>query len=94
MTEREEIEYAAKAIGRELASLTFCNPREDDGDCGRLEAALGIDVFWYDDFVEVQEKKFVVVHAVEYADHDNDKQKARRHAVTRLAAEIGKAMKK
>jgi hypothetical protein len=97
MTEREELEYAANAIGKELEfiiiSRDFWNPREDDGDCGRLEAALGIDVFWYDDFVEVQEKKFVVVHAVEYADHNNDKQKARKHAVTRLAAEIGKAKK-
>jgi len=125
MTEREELEYAAKAFilrlnanwkfvndGRMYASITFYiegeptiirwNPREDDGDCGRLEAALDIDIAWYDDggFVVAQKEvvakgyEFTLEQIIDYKDHNNDKQKARKHAVTRLAAEIGKAIGK
>ena len=59
MTEREELEYAAKAgcyLPKDFINnknymdgfLEKWNPREDDGDCGRLESALGIDILWLD----------------------------------------------
>jgi hypothetical protein len=69
------------------------NPREDDGDCAGLEAALRIDITWHRPFVHVVSIKYELGIKENYSDHKNDKQKARKHAVTRLAAEIGRAMK-
>jgi hypothetical protein len=111
MTEREELEYAAKAgcyLPKDFINnknymdgfLEKWNPREDDCDCARLEAALEIDIAWYDDFVQAQKEvvvkgyEFTLEKIIYYKDFNNDKQKARKHAVTRLAAEIGKAMQK
>jgi hypothetical protein len=112
MTEREELEYAAKAganaglpiiqteagpqILERIASdgsecYRLWNPREDDGEGARLETALDIDVGRFTRSVCAGDDDNRVVEY--YKDHNNDKQKARKHAVTRLAAEIGKAMK-
>jgi hypothetical protein len=62
------------------------NPLTDDGDNARLEAALQIDTTWH--------KKGVVCGDVYefFGDHDNDKQKTRRYASVKAAAEIGRAL--
>lgn len=61
------------------------NSLTDDGDCARLESALMIDVRWWPDDVTAG------VISEMYADHDFDKQKARRYATTRAAAQISKS---
>lgn len=100
-TEREMLELAALAAG-----LRICLWRDgipsvtrddtvswtwhhltDDGDEARLEAALMIDVRWWPDDVTAG------VISEMYVDHGFDKQKARRYAGTRAAAEIGRQMK-
>lgn len=104
MNERELLEYAAKACGfkivgygewrngiewAELECGTFWNAKEDDGDCARMEAELGLDITWYKEWVSAISK-----HAAGYADYKDypDKQAARRMASLRVAAEIGKSM--
>lgn len=72
------------------------NPRNDDGDGARLEAALGIDVEWHN--VGVRCAKLTgawcddVVARESFDDHNGDKQAARRLASLRVAASIGRAM--
>ena len=57
------------------------NPLTDDGDTARLEAACDIDVTWFPHFVRSgQTVEF-------YADHEGDKNEARRYASVRAAAE-------
>lgn len=61
MTDRELLEFAAKAAGRVVEGFStakglllaqgdgvsaWWNPLTNDGDCSRLEAALEIDVRW------------------------------------------------
>jgi len=93
MTDREMLELAAKAVYGEFGHQMIesgWNPLEDDGDCARMESKLSIDVEWcmYVAFVclGLASKSFCEL----YANHKGDKDKARRHASTRLAAEIGK----
>jgi hypothetical protein len=63
------------------------NPLTDDGDNARLEAALGLNVLWGSRAVSVGRKFVEGGPAVErYADHGDDKQKARRRAAVRAAA--------
>ena len=104
-TDRELLELAAKAEGRELGywcptnNAFWCgeywSPHTNDGDGARLEAALGIDVEWHN--VGVRCAKLTgawcddIVARETYADHGGDKQAARRLASLRVAAEIGKA---
>ena len=63
------------------------NPRTDDGDCARLEAALSISIGWWEQRVFAVETvaNGGLVEVEKYADHAGDKQKARRHAA-QLAA--------
>jgi hypothetical protein len=64
------------------------NPLTSIADCFRLETALEISIAWYQDCIVVW-----IEHnpASEYfADHNGDKDKARRYASVRAAAEIGK----
>lgn len=77
-------------------SLGGWNPITDDGDCARMEAQLGIDIEW-----RVTEGCVVAKARIDgdlrwrfeyFADHNNDRNSARRLASTRVAAEIGRRM--
>lgn len=66
------------------------NPAHDDGDCARMEAALGISVEWSEAWViswhgGLQE-------TVLFSTHSGDKNAARRAASVAVAAEIGRLM--
>ena len=65
-------------------------PHDDDGDCARMEAALGIDLEWAEDGVIAinRDKRAGVL----FEDYNNDRNAARRMASLRVAAEIGRAM--
>lgn len=66
------------------------DPRNDDGDCARMEAALGIDVEWHPNFVICHKSNPTVVGVCRI--HDGDKQEARRIASLSVAVEIGRSM--
>ena len=68
-------------------------PIDDDVDCARLEARLKIFLLWGDNDVEAFVYSFDSGYSrASYADHGNDHQAARRLAVVKMAAAIGKAM--
>lgn len=102
MNTQEMLGLAAKAAGKLLVSgvtdnvkgvfttLGWWNPLEDDGDCARMEAAIGINVMWGLHFVSVERNRRGVYES--YENHPNDRTRVRRYASTRLAAEIGKDM--
>jgi hypothetical protein len=101
MTDKELLELAAKAIGVDKyrygdAIYPFPNvwdPLTDDGDCFRLETALGFNVTWHVYAASASQTRDAVQveNSIEkYADHNGDKAKARRYASVRAAAEIGK----
>ena len=105
MTEKELLEFAAKAAGGKFESGCFFtidgpdgdhqdgwNPRHDDGDCARMEAAIGIGVMWFAQTVAAYKLIPKVEITEVYQHHGNDRNKARRYASTALAAKIGKAM--
>lgn len=73
-----------------LESGEWFAPGVDDGDCARMEAAMGIDVDWAEDGVIAinRDKRSGVL----FEDHNNDRNAARRMASLRVAAEIGRAM--
>ncbi len=101
-SDRKLLELAAKAAGikdyswgdhpnivnwdGEYPITNNWNPLEDDGDEARLEAALGLSVIWYRQFVSVNG------HNQRYRKHHGDKQAARRRAGVIAAAEIGKTL--
>ena len=65
------------------------NPAHDDGDCARMEAALGIELTWF--FDRVDALACDVAPVVEYfKDHNGDKNAARRAASVAVASEIGR----
>lgn len=66
------------------------NPDTDDGDCARMEAALGINVEWHPDWVLSRPSKAPPV-AVRYADHGGDRNAARRQSSLVAAGIIGRA---
>jgi hypothetical protein len=98
MTDRELLELAAKAAGLEVVTPTMLkygqwNPLTDDGDALRLAVKLSIVVWECDQYdramVEVRHGEargeyWELVGENRYA--------ATRRAITRAAAEIGKAM--
>ena len=67
------------------------HPGNDDGDCARMEAVVGIDVLWFRRLVRVCVSGQGIVDA-DFADHDNDRSRARRYASVKLAAAVGRAM--
>ena len=77
--------------------LVDWNPLTDDGDNARLEAVLVLNVIWGARAVRVGRELIVVNKdgpmVERYQDHGGDRQKARRWASVRAAAEIGKGMK-
>lgn len=74
------------------------NPLTDDGDSRRLEVAIGCDVVRSDVYISVHQnignvpKETDPSVTANFADHNNDKCEAARHAVFWLAVEIGRAM--
>lgn len=103
MTDRELLELAAKAagsdvfmlggtwvkrIGKEVAGLERWvgrwNPLEDDGDALRLAVACCLDI-------SIEDYQTIVRHLGVYEAHEGDPYAATRRAITRAAAEIGKA---
>lgn len=101
MTDRELLDLAAKAAGitymvscskqgLHISSAVWWNPLQDDGDCARMEASLGISLMWYSTAVRAYCHPIVADEPLEK--RGGDRQKARRYAATRLAAEIAKAM--
>jgi hypothetical protein len=63
------------------------NPLTDDGEEARLEAALGLNVEWFETWV------YVGKHVQYFTTYGGDKQKTRRYAGVIAAAIIGKAKK-
>lgn len=101
MTDRELIELAARAAGIELCiwgtkgeeniaimpSGRPWNPLADDGDAFRLAVKLQLIVRCYANVVIVDGDGISVMES-----YSDDPYAATRRAITRAAAEIGKAM--
>jgi hypothetical protein len=97
MTDKELLEMAAKAAGVECKKTPIgfylldedrnWNPLTDDGDALRLAVKLNIDVFGASDCRVCEWDDGVVTEQ-----SNNDPYTATRRAITRAAAEIGKAM--
>ena len=72
----------------------YWNPLEDDGDCARMEAQLGICIDWCNEMVcsctVVDEDGNYISKDVYFKDHAGDKNAARRAASVAVAAEIGR----
>lgn len=71
--------------------IMLWRPHTDDGDCARMEDAVGIDVCRFRRLVRVCVSGQGIVDA-DFADHDNDRSRARRYASVKLAAAVGRAM--
>ena len=97
MSDRQLLERAAKAVGLYgqycndkiivtygAGDIKFWNPLTDDGDCARLEAAIGIDVNWHKDRVNCWIGG--VAFSGVFKDHGDDKNRARRWASVNTAA--------
>ena len=100
---REDLEMAAKAAGNPQGSgITFhgadvfWRPHEDDGDCARMCAAVGIDRTWtrYSACASMAAESSSLAKPVYsmFMDHANDKCAAERYASVKLAAAVGRAM--
>lgn len=97
---------AAKAVGRKTTLLPPSptpirdwkyeddnwNPLADDGDCARMEAALRINIEWWDHEVLAVKVRLSPVTRYEKFFNHRDKNAARRRAAVRLAAELGRKM--
>lgn len=71
------------------------NPTADLCDCADMEERLKINIQWRRNYVEAEIRrhgKDTHVAAEVYADHNNDRQRARMMASTRAAAAIGRSM--
>jgi len=66
----------------------YWNQLEDDGDCARMEAQLGINVTWLCDGVESEQPNAPAGKIELYSWHAGDKNAARRAASVAVAAEI------
>jgi hypothetical protein len=107
MTDKELLELAAKAEGREIKWMTqICpgkadetfsscwNPLTDDGDALRLAVKLGLKTsVGYDIGLVFCRPSESNEHEVWEPLGKNDPCAATRRCITRAAAEIGKAMK-
>ena len=71
----------------------YWNPRDDDADCAQMEAELRIDVLWYPAEVAAYTNNIDETREA-FADHSGDRNAARRLASTRVAAEVGRGMKR
>lgn len=105
MDESEMLEFAAKAAGWSLfyygsrctvqtepGKLLEWNPLTDDGDALRLAVKLGLHVTHWVGSTSVNRAGLDWVHAIEHWKLHGDRLAATRRAITRAAAEIGRAM--
>lgn len=99
--ERELLVMAAKAAGIAHDGVGYLsptggpmnwNPRDDDGDCARLEAAVGIDLTWYHMGVVATHYMSDTIFREPYGHHGGDRQAARRRASLLVAAAVGRGM--
>lgn len=96
MTDREQLELASKACGLEEAKMRIefnqWNPLEDDSDALRLAVKLKIPI-QFPDWTDVT-RTWGSKDCLDAFDepHGTDPLAATRRAITRAAAEIGKAM--
>jgi len=112
---KDFLELAAKACGIEHPEEDHCafsdsrlwdcknfrwwSPGEDDGDGARMEAELGIEFKWFDEyahshfFLEANKDIPEWGRAEHFSAHNGNKQAARKMASLRVAAEIGRRMK-
>lgn len=72
--------------GFRIENAIVWNSFNHNSDCFCLETALGMSPIWYDDRVAYQNHGVWVSEA--FADHNGDKDKARRYASTKAAALI------
>jgi hypothetical protein len=72
-------------VRNDIGGHSAWNPLKNDGNCFHLETALALDVQWLKDGVLIDGYEYQT-----YEEHGGDKYKARRYAVARAAAEIGK----
>ena len=96
MTDRELLELAAKAAGLEVVTPTMLkygqwNPLTDDGDALRLAVKLKLQISFGNRHVSVFDEAGFINFQTEVLAHRGD-DAATRRAITRAAAEIGKAM--
>lgn len=103
MTDKELLELVAKAAGIYLTIewsghekyKPDWDPLEDDSDALRLAVQLKLDVFFHPSSVEahIAGGRIPPIHHIARELYDADPYAATRRAITRAAAEIGKAMK-
>lgn len=67
------------------------DPKNDDGDCARMEAQLGIDVKWYKSGV-IAHIRDTGIQSEVFINHASDKNAARRAASVAIAVEIWRLM--
>ncbi len=95
MTDREQLELAAKASGLEEAKMRIefnqWNPLVDDGDAMRLAVQFGMNIH-YPTMIGKSQVHVSFIKGVEETLF-NDPLAATRRAIVRAAAEIGKNMK-
>lgn len=105
MTDKEILEWAAKAAGIELAwssdpglapklkshRMTSWNPLDDDGDALRLSVKLGIGMVHHLGWGQVFHPK-LDGERIDFH-YDPDAQSATRRAIVRAAMELGKLEK-
>jgi hypothetical protein len=105
MTDKELLELAAKAAGLTWSKSkdithdglwiikpsiqTYWNPLTDDGDALRLAVKLRLSLEWWTTGVSAESQQHGPGVIARF---DGDPQEATRRAITRTAAEIGKAM--
>ena len=103
MTDRELLELAAKAVGKDIDSdrydeewgfairhmAKFWNPLLDDGDALRLAVSLKIDTLHRSEVWATLAGKGLQLSET----YNEDPNSATRRAIVRAAAEIGRAMK-
>lgn len=92
MEKFHHIDYSGWAVFDDEGYARNWNPLQDDGDCARMEAALGIDVSWSSVYAMADNLQLSDCILAPYSAHNENRQAARRWASTRAAAEIGKAM--
>jgi hypothetical protein len=103
-TEREMLEFAAKAVGVELINLDYefgpyiagtmivWNPLKHSSACAAMCAKLEIDTYWVHTNWKVTSVECGVKQILEeqlLKDHNNDREAAWRYAATMVAAKIG-----
>ena len=66
------------------------DPKNDDGDCARMEAQLGLSILWFKDYVLSGKGRLHQV--IDCEDHNGDKNAARRAASVAIAVEIWRLM--